>query len=325
MKQVTIVVPECRVNMNTIGGAFDILNQANEYWMGTGNDAAIELCIAGFVPEQRSHSEYLSIHPIPISTIQKTDLILIPAPLSDHENAVKNNQSLIEWIRTQYANGAEIASMCAGGFLLAATGLLNGKRCSIHWNAIKDFKQLFPEVEVAGEKIITAEKGIYTNGGAYSFLNLILYLVEKLFDRATAIYCSKFYQIDIERHSQSPFTIFDLQKGHDDALIGEAQTYIEEHIDAKISFEQLAKTLAISRRNFDRRFIRATGDTPVAYLQRVKIEAAKKELEKGQKTVFEVMLDVGYTDDKAFREVFKKITGLSPTAYRSKYTTVALN
>ena len=124
----------------------------------------------------------------------------------------------------------------------------------------------------------------------------------------------------MDRTSQSPFFIFQAQKNHGDELIGKAQTYIEENLSEKISFEELAAQLAISRRNFDRRFTKATGNTPVEYLQRVKVEVAKSTLEKGRKTIFEVMNDVGYSDDKAFREVFKRITGVSPLDYKAKYT-----
>jgi len=320
MKQVTIVVPQCQVNLNSVGGAYDILRIANDFWQRQGNEPKLNIEIAAFAPEIKSHNDYLAILPKDIRVIDKTDIVLIPALLGGYENAIQNNRELIEWIVTQYVLGAEIASMCSGAFLLAATGLLNGKNCSIHWSRVKEFQEMYPDVHIAKDKIITEENGIYTNGGAYSFLNLIIYLVEKLFDRNTAIFCSKFFQIDIDRSSQSPFAVFQMQKNHGDSIIDQAQTYIEQHIDAKISFEKLAAALAISRRNFDRRFIKATGNTPVEYLQRAKIEAAKKELEKGRKSVFEVMNDVGYTDDKAFREVFKKITGLSPLDYRNKYS-----
>lgn len=204
--------------------------------------------------------------------------------------------------------------------MLAATGLLDGKTCSTHWNAADAFKRLFPNVDLHTDKLLTVEQGIYTNGGAYSFLNLMLFLVEKYFDRQTAIFCSKVFQIDMDRTSQSPFSIFQAQKNHGDELIGKAQNYIEENLAEKISFEHLASKLAVSRRNFDRRFIKATGNTPVEYLQRVKIESAKRTLEKGRKSIFEVMNDVGYSDDKAFREVFRKITGLSPLDYKAKYS-----
>ncbi|HVY76040.1 MAG TPA: helix-turn-helix domain-containing protein [Puia sp.] len=319
MKRVTIVVPDCELNLNSLAGAYEILSRANDYWQKLGNKMAIEIRIAGFVSESKVSGGYFSVHPVSLGSIKQTDLLIIPSIFGDYDKVVRRNGPLIDWISHQYKQGAEIASMCSGAFLLAATGLMEGRVCSTHWNAAARFREMFPGVRVAEDKIITDENGIYTNGGGYSFLNLMLYLVEKLFDRRAAIYCSKVFQIDMERNSQSPFTIFHSQKSHGDELIGRAQAYIEENIDAKISFEDLALSLAISRRNFDRRFIKATGNTPVEYLQRVKVEAAKRELEQGRKTVFEVMNDVGYTDDKAFREVFKKITGLSPMDYRNKY------
>ncbi|MFT3824026.1 MAG: helix-turn-helix domain-containing protein [Chitinophagaceae bacterium] len=319
MKYVTILVPDCELNLNSIAGAYEILSRANDYWQRIGNRSKLEIQIAGFVAESVISKGYFTVHPDNINNIKKTDLLIIPSIFGDYGQTVDKNKALIDWIGDQYKNGAEIASMCSGAFLLAATGLLEGKTCSTHWNAVEQFREMYPNVKILEDKIITDENGIYTNGGGYSFLNLMLYLVEKTFDRTTAIFCSKIFQIDIERTTQSQFSIFHIQKGHGDELIGKAQAYIEENIDAKISFEKLATDLAISRRNFDRRFIKATGNTPVEYLQRVKVEAAKKELEKGRKSIFEVMNDVGYSDDKAFREVFKKVTGISPLDYRNKY------
>jgi transcriptional regulator GlxA family with amidase domain len=319
MKQVIIVVPKGYANLSSITGTFEILTRANEYWQKMGNKPMMEIRIAGFVSELKLNAGFFSVHPVNIKEIKKTDLLIIPSLSYDYETVIKENAALITWIREQYKSGAEIASICTGAFLLAATGLLEGKTCSTHWNAATDFKRLFPNINLHIDKLITVQQGIYTNGGAYSFLNLILFLVENYFDRQTAIFCSKVFQIDIERTSQSPFFIFRAQKNHGDELVGKAQTYIEENLSEKISFEELASKLAISRRNFDRRFIKATGNTPVEYLQRVKVEMAKSTLEKGRKSIFEVMNEVGYSDDKAFREVFRKITGLSPLDYRAKY------
>jgi len=318
MKRVTIVVPRGQTNMACLTGSFNILNSANAYWQKKGNKPKLEISIAGFMTELKLDAGYLSVHPRDINGITTTDLVIIPA-ISYNDTLVDENAELISWIRQQYKSGAEIATMCSGAFLLASTGLLDGKSCSTHWHHEANFRRLFPTVNVKPEKLIVAEKGIYTNGGAYSFLNLLLFLVEKYFDRQTAIYCSKIFQIEIDRTSQSPFQIFQTQKNHGDEVISQAQSYIEENLSEKISFEALASKLAISRRNFDRRFIKATGNTPVEYLQRAKVEVAKNSLEKGRKSVFEVMIDVGYSDDKAFREVFKRITGLSPLDYRLKY------
>jgi transcriptional regulator GlxA family with amidase domain len=321
MKQVTIVVPEGNAtNLSSVTGSFEILAGANEYWQSKGNKSMMEIQVAGSATDLKLATGFFSVHPINISEIEQTDLLIIPSLSSDHDDVIKKNTALINWIREQYKSGAEIASICTGAFLLAATGLLEGKSCSTHWNAAKDFRRLFPNIDLQIDKLITVHQGIYTNGGAFSFLNLVLFLVEKYFDRDTAIFCSKMFQIDIERTSQAPFFIFQTQKNHGDELINRAQVYIEEHLSEKISFEKLASKLAISRRNFDRRFIKATGNTPVEYLQRVKIEVAKSSLEKGRKSIFEVMHEVGYSDDKAFREVFKRITGLSPLHYKAKYS-----
>jgi transcriptional regulator GlxA family with amidase domain len=323
MKQVTIVVPKGKTNVSCITGSFNILNSANEHWRKMGNRPMLAVTIAGFVTELKLDTGFFSVHPVNIAETDKPDLVIIPAIAYD-DNLLKENADLITWIREQYKDGAEIATMCSGVFLLAATGLLEGSNCSTHWNLANNFKRLFPNVNLLPDKLITAERGIYTNGGAYSFLNLILFLIEKYFDRETAIYCSKIFQIDIERTSQSPFHVFQSQKNHGDELICQAQNYIEQNLSDKISFENLASKLAISRRNFDRRFIKATGNTPLEYWQRVKVEAAKSNLEKGRKNIFEIMYEVGYSDDKAFREVFKKITGISPLDYRAKYNREAI-
>ncbi len=319
MQHLTIVVPQGQSNLSSIVGTYKIFTRANQYWENKGKQPVFKIQLAGFSTKIELYNGLFTINPTPIQQINKTNFVVIPSINKDYHNSLKQNTELIEWIANQYQNGAEIASICTGAFLLAATGLVEGKTCSTHWIAAETFKKLYPKVNLVTEKLITDESGIYTNGGAFSFLNLLLYLVEKKYDRETAIYCSKVFQIDIDRNQQSPFTIFEGQKDHSDALIKKTQQLIESNLQDKISFEKVAEELAISRRNFDRRFIKATGNTPVEYLQRVKVEAAKKQFETGMKNVNEVMYDVGYTDVKAFREVFRKITGLSPLEYRQKY------
>ncbi|AXY73182.1 helix-turn-helix domain-containing protein [Paraflavitalea soli] len=320
MKQVTIIIPQGRLNLSSIVGTYEVLMEANAYWQRIGNPALIDIRIAGFMTELQLDLGYFSVHPQNIRGIDKTDLLIIPSIFHDGADIVEKNTALIAWVRDQYKAGSEIASICTGAFFLAASGLLDGKSCSTHWCAADDFRRLYPGIDLHIDKLITVQQGIYTNGGGYSFLNLILFIIEKYFDRDTAIYCSKVFQIDIDRSSQSPFFIFQAQKNHNDEVIHKAQTFIEKNLSERISFEELASKLAISRRNFDRRFIKATGNTPVEYLQRVKIEVAKCSLEKGRKSIFEVMHEVGYSDDKAFREVFKKIAGLSPLDYRTKFS-----
>lgn len=320
MKNVIIVVPDGHINLSSITGSFEILTRANDYWQKIGNRPCMKVQIAGFVPELKLGTGFFSISPSDIRDTGRADLVIIPSLSYDFDQVLQHNDALVSWIRDQYKGGAEIASICTGAFLLAATGLLEGKSCSTHWNAANDFRRLFPNVNLEIDKLMCVEPGLYTNGGAYSFLNMILFLIEKYFDRQTAILCSKIFQIDFDRNAQSPFFIFQAQKNHGDELIRKAQLYIEENLSEKFSFENLASHLAISRRNFDRRFSKATGNTPVEYLQRVKVEVAKSTLEKGGKSIFEVMLEVGYTDEKAFREVFKRICGVSPLDYKAKFS-----
>jgi len=320
MKHLTILVPNGENNLSIIVGAYKIFTRANEYWKQAGKKELFKIELAGISKKIEFYNGLFTVNPhTHISKIPKTDLIIIPSLNHNYQETVKENQLLIEWIKRQYDHGAEIASICTGAFLLASSGLLDGKTCSTHWSAADNLRTMFPKINVQTDKLITDENGIYTNGGAYSFLNLIIYLVEKYFDRQTAIFCSKVFQIEMDRQSQSAFIIFKGQKSHDDEVVKKAQSYIEDHIDEKISVGHLSLKLAVGRRNFDRRFIKATGNTPIEYSQRVKIESAKKAFETTRKTINEVMYDVGYSDIKAFREVFRKITGMSPLEYRSKY------
>jgi len=320
MKHLTILVPNGENNLSSIVGPYKIFSRANEYWKKGGRRELFKIELAGVSKKIEFYDGLFTVRPhTHISAIHRTDLIIIPSLNHNYEKTVKENKMMIDWIERQYRDGAEIASICTGAFLLASSGLLDGKTCSTHWSAADNLRRMFPTLNVQTDKLITDESGIYTNGGAYSFLNLLIYLVEKYYDRQTAIFCSKVFQIEIDRYSQSAFTMFTGQKSHADEIVKKAQAYIEGHVDEKISVEHLSSRFAVGRRNFDRRFIKATGNTPLEYSQRVKIESAKKAFETTRKTINEVMYEVGYSDVKAFREVFRKITGMSPLEYRSKY------
>lgn len=320
MKHLTIIVPEGENNLSSITGAWEIFNKANLYWQQKGKQPKFTIQLAGISKEVEFNAGLFTVRPhTHIAAITKTDLIIIPSLNHNYELALKGNGLLINWVQQQYKNGAEIASICTGTFMLASAGLLDGRVCSTHWSVAENFRNMFPQVQLQTDRLITDEKGIYTNGGAYSFLNLMIYLIEKYYDRQTAIYCSKVFQIEIDRNTQSEFTIFSGQKQHDDAVVQQAQAYIEKNIEEKITIENLSSKFNVGRRNFDRRFIKATGNTPIEYSQRVKIESAKKAFETSRKTINEVMYEVGYADVKAFREVFRKYTGMSPLEYKNKY------
>lgn len=324
MKHITIVVPDGQVNMGTmatITGAVEILAEANAYCKRNGKDICYKVQTAGVSKKVEFNKGMISLQPdTGISQIKQTSLVIVPpSGIRNAHEILKGNKAIIRWIEKQYKLGAEVASMCSGIFMLAASGVLQGKTCSTHWAHADTFRNAFPGVDLKEEKLITHESGIYTNGGAYSFLNLMLLLVETYYDKQTAVYCAKMFQIDIDRQTQASFAIFSGQKKHRDEVILKAQSYLEKNYQRKISIESLSGQFSLGRRSFDRRFIKATGITPLDYLQRVKIEVAKKSLESTRKTVNEVMYDVGYNDTKAFREVFSRVAGMSPVNYRSRY------
>jgi len=325
MKHISIIVPLGHSSLPNIDGTHQIFSEVNNFAASMGKPPFFKIQLVGLSKEIVQRNGLYTVQPdCLLQEVKKTDLIIIPAMHGDMQIAMEQNKDFIPWIVQHYKAGAEVASFCIGAFFLAATGLLDGKKCATHWIAANDFRAMFPNVELVDDKIMTEEDGLYTSGGAYSFLNLIAYLIQKYAGRDMAILIAKTFMIDIDRYSQSPFIIFSGQKAHDDEPIKKAQELIETKFQDKITVDELAAQLCIGRRNLERRFKKATANTVVEYIQRVKIEAAKKNLETGRKNVNEVMYDVGYSDTKAFRTVFRKITGLSPIEYRNKYNKAAV-
>ncbi len=324
MKHISIIVPKGAI-LGSLEGTRQLFAQVNQFFAAQGAPAAFNVQLVGIEKETKVSGGKFTVHSDQLYyEVEKTDLIVIPAIDGDLKNAIEENKKFIPWIVKHHEQGAEIASLCLGAFLLASTGLLNGMKCATHWVAANEFRMMFPEVELVDDKIITEEKGIYSSGGAFSYLNLILHLIEKYVGREMSILSAKVFAIELERKHQSPFMIFQGQKGHADDEVKSAQEFIEKHYQDKISIDQLADMFAVGKRSFERRFKKATSNSVAEYIHRVKIEAAKKELEVGAKNVNEIMYEVGYSDNKNFRTLFKKFTGLSPMAYRNKYNRPAL-
>jgi len=319
MKHISILVPKGAV-LGSIEGPRQVLTEVNKFLASVGQPALCTVQLAGLETEVPAAGGRYTVHPdVLVKDIGKTDLIIIPALDGDMAKLLEVNRDFVPWIVNQYKSGAEVASLCVGAFLLASTGLVNGKKCATHWLAVNGFRKMFPEVNLVEDKVITDEQGIYSSGGAFSYLNLIIYLIEKYAGRNVAVFLSKAFQIDIDRRSQSPFMIFQGQKDHDDEDVKKAQEFIEKNFKDKITVDQLASMLALGRRNFERRFKKATANSVIEYIQRVKIEAAKMSLESSRENVNDVMYNIGYTDPKSFRNIFRRVTGLSPTQYRDKY------
>jgi len=320
MKHISILVPLGHTSLTNIEGTHQILSEANTLYTSMRGEPLFRIQLVGLSKETTQRNGLYTVSPdVLMNEVKKTDLIIIPAMHGDQKKAIEENAAFIPWIIEQYNQGAEVASFCIATFFLAATGLLKGRQCATHWQFANLFRSMYPDANLVSDKIMTEEAGIYTSGGAYSYTNLVVYLVEKHAGRDIAILISKAFMIDIDRKSQSPFIMFRGQKEHADDSIKHAQEFIEKNYEEKITVDQLAKMFAISRRNFERRFKKATCNTVTEYIQRVKMEAAKISLESSRENVNEVMYKVGYNDPKAFRVTFKRITGLSPVQYRNKY------
>ena len=319
MKHVSLLVPKKAI-LGSLEGSRQLLTQVNQFLAMRGAPPLFHVELVGIAHETPlCGGAFIAHAPKLLKDIKKTDLIIIPAVDGDMLEALENNKEFFPWIVEQHKNGAEVASLCLGAFILASTGLLDGRKCATHWLAEDAFRKMFPQVELVTEKVVTDEHGLYTSGGAFSYTNLLLHLIEKFAGREMAILSAKVFALNIDRQDQLSFVIFNGQKDHEDDSVKKAQDFIEKNFQDKITVDQLASMLALSRRNLERRFKKATSNSVVEYMQRVKVEAAKMSLESSRENVNEVMYKVGYTDSKAFRTTFKKITGLSPIEYRNKY------
>lgn len=321
--QISVFVPQYGV-IEAITPAFRTFNTANEFLTVFGKKPIFNVEYVGlneYVPA--NNGEYSIKTDRLLKDMDYTDLLIIPPAFGDTNAGIIANAEAIPYFKKLHSNGASLASLCIGAFLLAETGLLDGKKCSTHWAHISEFREKYPQIEVEDGAVITEHDNIYSSGGASSLWNLILYLVEKFSDRETAVMISKYFALDISRDSQSQFAIFRGQKNHGDSDIQKVQDYIEKNYEDKITVDDLINLINVSRRTFERRFKDATNNTSIEYIQRVRIEAAKKFFEASRKNVSEVMYGVGYTDTKAFRDIFRKITGLTPIEYRNRFAKVA--
>jgi transcriptional regulator GlxA family with amidase domain len=253
-----------------------------------------------------------------IHDVDATDLIIVSSIL-DIEKTMKYEGEALDWLTHHHGRGTHIASICTGAFVLAETGLLDGKTATTHWGAADEFRQRYPRIDLKPERLITDEGDLFCSGGMNAGSDLSLYLVEKYCGHEVALQSSKSMISDIGRTLQTPYSIFQFQKDHNDDQILSVQKLMEENFDESHPYEDLARRFGMSRRTFERRFKAATGDTPLVYLQRVRVEEAKRMFETENLSFDEIAYNVGYEDASAFRKIFLKQTGLRPTEYKRRF------
>jgi transcriptional regulator GlxA family with amidase domain len=254
-----------------------------------------------------------------IQDIRKTDLIFIPTTGLSIDDVVERNAPVVPWLKRWRKRGAEIASVCSGVGLVAETGMLDGKRATTHWGLAERFREKYPRVHWMPELMVTEDHGFYCGGGVHAALDLSLYLVEKFCGHDIAMQSAKAMLIETPRAWQAGFAVVPLKTEHSDNAISSAQDWLHENFHRVFPLDAPARRVGMSLRNFVRRFKQATGDSPLIYLQKLRIAAAKRLLESDHRTMQEVSDAVGYQDVAFFRALFQRHTGVSPSAYREKF------
>lgn len=260
-----------------------------------------------------------------IRSIRRSDVVLVPALDPDVLEHLAINRETVAWVRRMHEGGADVASACTGAFVLGEAGLLDGRAATTHWAFQELLRRRYPRVSLRRDAIVVDEGRVCTAGGATSFLNLALYLVERWLGPEVARVSSKMFLIDLNKSPQTAYAILASQKNHTDAEVLRAQRIIESDLTRPLSVGELSKRMAMSRRTFGRRFTAATGSSPRDYLQRVKVEAAKRALERGNESIGAIAAAIGHTDPVGFRKLFVRLTGLTPADYRRRYGVAALS
>ena len=253
-----------------------------------------------------------------IYDIGDADLIVVSSIL-DIDRTLEVQGEVVDWLQDQYAQGAHIATICSGAFVLAETGLLDGKSATTHWAYAEQFQDRYPKIQLKSDQLITDENDLFCSGGFNAGIDLSLYLIEKYCGHEVALQSSKSVISDVGRTSQAPYAVFRGRKNHHDVEILDVQEWIEDNFEQNFNYEILARNNSMSRRTLERRFKAATGETPLSYQQRLRIEKAKRLLEKGNQSFEEITYQVGYEDSSSFRKIFHKQTQLTPTGYRKKF------
>jgi len=262
----------------------------------------------------------MPVHPHKAMTdIIKTDIILIPGCIPPMTFIGNLDQTIVEWLSECHEENTLIGTICTGTFLLAETGLLNGREVTTNWSYAGLFQKLYPEVHLKPERMLTVDGDFICAGAASAYMELCLYLIEKFGSTELSVSCSKLLLFDRNRKSQAPYFMFEFQKDHTDEKILKAQNYMEKKFSQPVSFDDLAASLGISPRHFKRRFKKATGDPPQTYMQRLRIESAKRKLETTQNSFEEITWQVGYENVNSFRRLFKDNTGITPREYRGRF------
>lgn len=306
----------------TIFGPMDILNQSGRLWNRLNNDKHtpfFDVSIASVDGRPIRSVNRVEIKPhCSIDEIDDTDLIII-ASATYIDEIIKRTPHLVDWILHHYSKGTHVASICTGVFLLAETGLLDGRSATLHWGFMDQFKKRYPHITLQQERMFLDHGRLYCSAGVTAGMDLSLYLVEKFCGRQAARQSAKTMVLSMDRQSQMPYDCLLNRKSFADPVVAKAKEWLEKNKTKTVDYNQLAEKYNLSRRTLERRFKKATGMTPLNYLQKLRVEHAKYMLEEGAHTFNEIAYAVGYEDISFFRKIFIRMTGLRPKEYQQKF------
>ena len=326
MKSVTVLAMQ-NTMAATVTSPMDVFYQAGVMWNFFNGKAVTPYFDVSLVTVTGKPFRCLNgVRLVPdgsIHDVRKTDLIVVSSIL-DIDKVLKGQGEVIDWLKAMHRQGSHIATICSGVFVLAETGLLDGKTATTHWGFAEQFKKRYPQIELKLERLITDKGNLFCAGGYNAGIDLSLYLVEKYCGHEMALQSSKSMISDIGRTTQAPYCMFQFRKDHSDDQILSIQEWIENHFDKNFDYESLAGKSRMSRRTMERRFKNATGETPLTYQQSIRVEVAKRLLENESRSFDEITYQVGYEDSSTFRKIFSKQTGLVPTEYRIKFQRVSV-
>jgi transcriptional regulator GlxA family with amidase domain len=320
-----VSIPDAMVS--SLSGAYDVLNCFS--LLGSFDDA-----LPGenpFLPEivaaTRTQAQNASGLPVTphrsVEELDRTDIIIVPSMLvRGGEWTPGRYPTVVTWLKAMHARGALLCSACSGVLLLAETGLLDGREATIHWAYARTFRRTFPTIRLRIEKVlvVTGERQEFVMSGASaSWHDLVLYLVARHVGPAAAQAIAKFLLLQWHVEGQGPYVVFQAPTDHGDAAVLDAQQWLDDHFSVAAPVEEMVKRSGMAERSFKRRFTKATGYSPIAYVQHLRVEAAKRHLERTAFPIDEIGWKVGYEDPAFFRRLFKRITQMPPGAYRRKF------
>ena len=321
MKEITVLLLD-QMFSSTALGPMEVFRHAGSLWnvlTGTTPAPRFRVTTASADGGPVRCDGGIQIQPnVALKDVRKTDLIFVPTTGLNIDD-VERNASIVPWLKRRSTRGVAIASVCSGVGLVAAAGLLDGKRATTHWGLAERFREKYPKVKWMPELMVTEDRGFYCGGGVNASLDLSIYLVERFCGHEVAMQTAKALLIETPRAWQAGFAIVPLKTDHTDDTISSAQEWMHKNFAKSFSLEDLAKRVGMSMRNFVRRFKQATGDTPLIYLQKLRVAAAKRMLENNHRTMPEISAAVGYQDVVFFRSLFQRHTGISPSEYRERF------